>query len=183
MRKKTIWDVAHLSRMNGVQTTWTLNTTRITTRVRASSIRMLRSGIIHGHGHAARIATALCRSMSFRTFSAYTGYNSVSAKCFIEVGAIKPESVGAVKAALRAIVSSELLTDTNEYSIIRLRDELKSVEHLNEARDHYRFHGMPMKQLSEFLSPHLSEDIRQGMGKAADELEKDQLIHIESFNS
>ena len=181
---KTVWEVARLSKINGVHTVWTVDTTQISQRVRRNAIRMMRSGVVVGWGNAAKLCHALCKhyGVSYtQLYSAGYGSNRNTIGLNIDDSTFKPESLPAVRDKVRAGISGELLTEEREYRIATLRAELEQVDSIGTKELWVRFRSTSQAQMLSFIAEHISPLKVVHTSRVADELEKDQHILIEQM--
>lgn len=178
---KTVWEVARLSRVNGVHTTWTVDTAKISQRVRKNAIQMMRSGVVVGWGHAAKLCHALCKHYHIKPIEMYTGNHSRSIGLTVDVDTFKPESLSAVRERVRAGVTGELLTEDRSYRIASLKSDLEDVSKIGVEETWVRFRGMNKTQMLSFLSEHINPQKIANTSRVADELEKDQRILIDQM--
>lgn len=178
---KTVWEVARLSRVNGVHTTWTIDTVKISQRVRKNAIRMMRSGVVVGWGNAAKLCHALCKHYGVKPIEMYTGNHSRSIGMTVDVDTFKPESLGAIRERVRAGVTGELLTEQREYRVLTLKSDLEDVPKIGVEETWVRFRGMNKTQMLALLAEHINPQKLVHTARVADELEKDQRILIEQM--
>lgn len=178
---KTVWEVARLSKINGVHTTWTVDTTQISQRVRNNAIRMMRSGVVVGWGHAAKLCHAMCKHYKVKPIEMYTGNHTRSIGMTVDVDTFKPESLDTIRERVRAGITGELLTEDKSYRIASLKDDLEDVSKIGVEETWVRFRSITKPQMLALIAEHINPQKLVRTSRVADELEKDQRILIEEM--
>ena len=178
---KTVWEVARLSRINGVHTTWTVDTTQISQRIRKNAIQMMRSGVVVGWGNAAKLCHALCRHYGVKPIELYShNYNKFIGLTVTE-DTFKPESLPVIRERVRVGITGELLTEDRDYRVAALKDDLNDVDKIGVEETWVRFRNITKPQMLALISAHINPQKIVHTSRVADELEKDQRILIDQI--
>jgi hypothetical protein len=178
---KTVWEVARLSGVSGVHTTWTVDTTKISQRVRNNAIRMMRSGVVVGWGNAAKLCHALCRHYGAKPVVMYSGSYGKSVGLTVDVDTFKPESLPIIRERVRAGITGELLTEDKSYRVASLKSDLEDVSKIGVEETWVRFRNISRPELLALLAKHINPQKLVRTSRVADELEKDQRILIDQI--
>jgi hypothetical protein len=178
---KTVWDVARLSRINGVHTTWTVDTTKISPRIRKNAVQMLRSGVVFGWGHAAKLCHAMCKHYGVKPIEMYTGNYSKSISLTVDVDTFKPESLPVIRERVKGGITGELLIEHKDYRIQSLKSDLEDVSKIGVEETWVRFRNITKAELFAMSAEHINPQKLVHISRVADELEKDQRIVIDQM--
>jgi hypothetical protein len=178
---KTVWEVARLSGVSGVHTTWTVDTTKISQRVRNNAIRMMRSGVVVGWGNAAKLCHALCRHYGAKPVVMYSGSYGKSVGLTVDVDTFKPESLPVIRERVKGGITGELLIEHKDYRIQSLKSDLEDVSKIGVEETWVRFRNITKAELFAMSAEHINPQKLVHISRVADELEKDQRIVIDQM--